>query len=74
MPNDTVRRCDWLLGARTLPAHSVDLLYADPPFNTGARKRTPPRAARAGRLATQLFDVLHAKRPFDVGEASAGQR
>jgi DNA modification methylase len=37
---------DWLDFARALPQHSVDLVYADPPFNTGKAK-----AARAGRYA-----------------------
>ncbi len=43
---------DWLALAPDLPAASIDLLYADPPFNTGATKRTPPGAAkRAGPAA-----------------------
>lgn len=34
-----VARADWLDHARTLGAGTVDLLYADPPFNTGQTKR-----------------------------------
>lgn len=33
----SVERADWLDGVRTLAPASVDLLYADPPFNTGRR-------------------------------------
>ncbi len=32
------RRGDWLEFVRALPAASVDLVYADPPFNTGGRR------------------------------------
>ncbi|MGD9689948.1 MAG: site-specific DNA-methyltransferase [Phycisphaerales bacterium] len=41
-----VERGDWLDLARTLAPGSVDLLYADPPFNTGLT-----RVGRAGRYA-----------------------
>lgn len=44
-----VSRLDWLDAASAMAPASVDFLYVDPPFNTGARKRTPPGAARAGR-------------------------
>jgi DNA modification methylase len=37
---------DWLDLAPSLAPASIDLLYADPPFNTGAEKRTPPGAGR----------------------------
>jgi DNA modification methylase len=40
----TVTESDWLDHARALTPASVDLVYADPPFNTGR-----PQAARAGR-------------------------
>ncbi len=30
-----VHNSDWLMSAPTLPLASIDLLYADPPFNTG---------------------------------------
>lgn len=33
-----ITRADWLAFARTLPAASIDLVYADPPFNTGRAK------------------------------------
>lgn len=31
----SIRCCDWLDGVRSLAPASIDLLYADPPFNTG---------------------------------------
>ena len=36
-----VERADWLDGVASLGAASVDLVYADPPFNTGATKSGP---------------------------------
>lgn len=48
-PPAQITRADWLLAAPALPPASIDLLYADPPFNTGAAKRTPPGARKAGR-------------------------
>ncbi|MDX9912925.1 MAG: site-specific DNA-methyltransferase [Phycisphaerales bacterium] len=54
---DGVIACaDWLSFARTLPPASVDLLYADPPFNTGRTQRTPPAAERAGRNIDTAYD------------------
>jgi DNA modification methylase len=50
-----LHRADWLDLARALSAGSVDLLYADPPFNTGATKSTPPRAGRLARPAAARF-------------------
>lgn len=47
-----VHTCDWLVFARALPAGSVDLVYADPPFNTGAR-----RANRNGAFDDQWPSV-----------------
>lgn len=41
----TVVQADWLDFVRTLPPRSVDLVYADPPFNTGSH-----RSGRAGRF------------------------
>jgi DNA modification methylase len=41
-----LQHADWLEAARTLAPASVDLLYADPPFNTGATKATPVNASR----------------------------
>lgn len=34
-PPPSITESDWLERARTLPGASVDLLYVDPPFNTG---------------------------------------
>lgn len=42
-PTWSVRHADWLEGARSLGPASIDLVYADPPFNTGG-----PRVDRAG--------------------------
>jgi len=44
MPSTPVHRADWLDLARSLEPASVDLLYTDPPFNTGN-----PQAGSAGR-------------------------
>src|ERR1043165_1903382 len=41
-----LRSADWLELVATLPTGSVDLLYVDPPFNTGKAK-----SGRAGRYA-----------------------
>ncbi|HYE60542.1 MAG TPA: site-specific DNA-methyltransferase [Phycisphaerales bacterium] len=35
----TIFNSDWLAAAPTLAHHSIDLLYADPPFNTGQTQR-----------------------------------
>jgi len=40
-----VSQGDWLTLAKTLEPLSVDMLYADPPFNTGE----PQKAAEIGR-------------------------
>lgn len=45
---DAVRHGDWLALAPSLVPGSVDLLYADPPFNTGRRHTTPPNAHKRG--------------------------
>lgn len=45
----TIRLGDWLDLSGTLAPGSVDFLYADPPFNTGIRRTSPPGAARMGR-------------------------
>ncbi|MDX2147202.1 MAG: site-specific DNA-methyltransferase [Planctomycetota bacterium] len=48
---------DWLQLAPMLVPASVDFCYADPPFNTGEAKATPPNALRAGReVATAYCD------------------
>lgn len=50
-------RADWLTAAGDLPPASIDLLYADPPFNTGQTKRTPAGAMKAGRtIKTEYAD------------------
>lgn len=46
---------DWLTLAPSLPPFCIDLLYADPPFNTGEAKRTPPNAVRAGRGTRAVY-------------------
>ncbi len=46
---------DWLDGAPSLPPRSVDLLYADPPFNTGRAMASPPGARKAGRVADASY-------------------
>ncbi len=46
---------DWLDFVRTLEPASVDFLYADPPFNTGKRRASPPGAADAGRTADASY-------------------
>ncbi len=38
MPPESVVVCDWLTFAAGLAPASVDLVYADPPFNTGSAK------------------------------------
>ncbi|MFM9958843.1 MAG: DNA-methyltransferase [Phycisphaerales bacterium] len=49
-----VARADWLVFARTLPRHSIDLLYADPPFNTGST-----RTGRAGKFNDRFDTPAH---------------
>lgn len=51
-----VHQCDWLQAPRHIALASVDFVYADPPFNTGARKQTPPNARKAGRSVTAGYD------------------
>lgn len=50
----SVERADWLTLAKKLQRSSVDMLYVDPPFNTGKPQRTPTRAhaAKERRAAT----------------------
>jgi len=47
---------DWLDAARALPPASIDLMYADPPFNTGRRRTASPRARVLGRDGTAAYD------------------
>jgi len=67
-----VARIDWLRGARTLSSRSVDLLYADPPFNTGKPRaagagsfddRWPTTAAYTGWLRDRLEATIPALKP-----------
>jgi DNA modification methylase len=46
---------DWLDFARALPPTSVDLFYTDPPFNTGAPRRSPPAGAPLGRATAARY-------------------
>lgn len=46
---------DWRELAAGLRPASIDLVYADPPFNTGAAKRSPPGAQKRGRAATAEY-------------------
>ncbi|MBM4108397.1 MAG: site-specific DNA-methyltransferase [Phycisphaerae bacterium] len=50
-----VRLGDWLELAAGLAPASIDLLYADPPFNTGKPRSTPPNAGRRGRRVRTAF-------------------
>ncbi len=50
-PAIQIERRDWLDGVRGLAARSIDLLYADPPFNTGQ-----DRVASRGRFADRWSD------------------
>jgi site-specific DNA-methyltransferase (adenine-specific) len=53
----SVHCADWLDLARSLRPHSVDLLYVDPPFNTGSVRATPPGASRVrGRSVRTRYD------------------
>lgn len=55
-PPVQVQRGDWLALAGELAPASVDLLYADPPFNTGRRRATPPAAGKSGRRVRTSYD------------------
>ena len=57
-----IAQADWLDLSRHATA-PIDFLYADPPFNTGVAKRTPPGAAAAGR-------VIDAEYADDFGSAA----
>jgi DNA modification methylase len=68
-PTADVRVCDWLqlasVGALPVRQASIDFLYADPPFNTGSTKRTPPNAKkRAGHTTAQYADSFGSPRDF----------
>ncbi len=55
-PAPAVLQGDWLDLARDLPPCSVDMLYADPPFNTGHARATPRNAHRRGRRVRAVFN------------------
>lgn len=61
-----VRQTDWLTAAPTLAPVSIDLLYTDPPFNTGKPQRTPPKAAAVeGRITKAVYaDTFGTPRAF----------
>lgn len=52
--SDSVSKSDWLPFARTLRPASVDLVYVDPPFNTGVKKTAtrPIRGTRGSQPAS----------------------
>jgi DNA modification methylase len=56
-PGDVVslHHADWLAAVRTIPPNSVDLLYVDPPFNTGSTQRTPPNAHKLARASHAAY-------------------
>jgi len=56
MTRHDVQHADWLAAAPALPPASIDLLYADPPFNTGASKSTPPNAHKSARNTTATYE------------------
>jgi DNA modification methylase len=47
-----VSQADWLDTGRSVQSRSIDFLYADPPFNTGSTKRTPPNAKKRTPTST----------------------
>ena len=68
----TVIYGDWLDVAATLPPNSIDMLYADPPFNTGSRKSAsagsfddswPTRAEFINFLRERLSATLPSLKP-----------
>lgn len=51
----TLMCADWLDQARRLASASVDLVYVDPPFNTGAERRAPVAGGKRGRATAHAF-------------------
>lgn len=50
-------QADWLEAAAALGAATIDMLYADIPFNTGVTQRRPPNAGRVtGRTASPVAE------------------
>lgn len=54
-PRATLLHADWLHAAATIAPHSVDLLYVDPPFNTGSTQRTPRNAHKQDRTTDAAY-------------------
>lgn len=50
-----VLHSDWLAAAAEFARESVDLVYADPPFNTGKTRSSPVRAAAIGRESDAAY-------------------
>ncbi|NUQ67031.1 MAG: site-specific DNA-methyltransferase [Phycisphaerales bacterium] len=48
-----LRHGDWLTLARDLPAGSIDMLYADLPFNTGKAQKSPPAGGKVKGRTTE---------------------
>jgi site-specific DNA-methyltransferase (adenine-specific) len=51
-PTVTLHHADWLEVAALIPPGSIDLIYVDPPFNTGVKQRTPPGASKRATTLT----------------------
>lgn len=51
---------DWLDIAPTLPGESIDMLYADLPFNTGVRQKTPPNASKRSNSSATTASTSYA--------------
>src|SRR5690606_12089934 len=51
-----IHHADWLDLPSLIEPASVDLVYIDPPFGTGATQRTPPGAAKAGRAVSAAYE------------------
>lgn len=61
----SVCTCDWLEASQSVSESSVDFLYADPPFNTGLRQRSPVAGHKQNRLTTAEYtDSFGAPREF----------
>ncbi len=56
---------DWRDACVAFPKESINFLYADPPFNTGQSKRTPPGAFKSGRTCeAEYADAFGSPRDF----------
>jgi site-specific DNA-methyltransferase (adenine-specific) len=54
-PEKTLLCGDWLDICRGLPAGSIDLVYADPPFNTGRTQAAPVNGHKRGRATDAAY-------------------